>query len=319
MEASGWRGRSQRIASLTERVCVIVNPAAGRGRGAKILSSVREAFSKHGVTRVLTTSQATAERQLALDAISAAATTIVCVGGDGTASNVANAILSSGEDVRLGIVPAGTGNDFARTLGVTRSDLNAIAARSVIPSDDRMDVGRIEENYFLNSAGFGFDVAVLQGLARARWLGNNLVYFYSALTGILNFGGVHASVDSPQGRDRTLYLLVVIANGSRFGGGLRVAPNATVTDGELDVVFIRDASRARRLRMLTAATRGTHVRFGEVTVERARRIEFRFDNPPFYESDGELHQATSSVIPVECIAQALRVLTTGPGSQEHKA
>lgn len=315
MEASGWRGRSQRIASLTEKVCVIVNPAAGRGHGAKILSSVREAFSKHGVTQVITTTEAISERKLALDAISAGATTIVCVGGDGTASNVANAILSSRTDVRLGIIPAGTGNDFARTLGVTRSDLNAIAARSIIPSDDRMDVGRIEENYFLNSAGFGFDVAVLQGLARARWLGNNLVYFYSALTGILNFGGVHASVESPQARARNLYLLVVIANGSRFGGGLRVAPHATVTDGELDVVFIRDASRARRLRMLSAATRGTHIRFGEVTVDRVRRIEFRFDDPPFYESDGELHRAASSVIPVKCHARALRVLTAGPRPQ----
>ena len=313
MEAVGWRSHSQRIASLTEKVCVIVNPAAGRGRGAKILSSVREAFSKqHGVTQVFTTTEPIAEHQLALDAISAGVTTIVCVGGDGTASNVANAILSSHADVRLGIIPAGTGNDFARTLGVTSSDLNAIAARSVIPSDDRMDVGRIEENYFLNSAGFGFDVAVLQGLARARWLGNNLVYFYSALTGILNFGGVKMSVES---RDRTLYLLVVIANGARFGGGLRVAPNATVTDGELDVVFIRDASLARRLRMLSAATRGTHIRFGEVTVERVSRMNFHFDDPPFYESDGELHQAASSVIPVECIAQALRVLTTGPRSQ----
>jgi diacylglycerol kinase (ATP) len=310
VEATSRRDRRRRIESLTERVCVIVNPAAGRGRGAKILSSVRAGFAAHGVSQIFTTSEAKAERHLALDAISAGVTTIVCVGGDGTASNVANAILHSGADVRLGIIPAGTGNDFARTLGVTRSSVDAIAKRSVITSHERMDVGRIEKNYFLNSAGFGFDVAVLQGLARARWVGNSLVYFYSALTGILNFGGVEASVESSNSKsDRTRYLLVVIANGSRFGGGLRVAPDATVTDGELDVVFIRDASRARRLRMLTAATRGTHVRFGEVTLERVNRMKFHFDDRPFYESDGELHRAASSELTVECMPGALRVVT----------
>ncbi|MFN2603748.1 MAG: diacylglycerol kinase family protein [Gemmatimonadaceae bacterium] len=310
MEAICWRRRGERIASLTEKVSVIVNPASGRGRGAKLLSAVREAFAWRGVTQFVTTTGSKDERRLALEAMSAGATTIVCVGGDGTAGNIANTILHSGSDVRLGIVPTGTGNDFARMLGVTRADINMIAARSIIPSQERIDVGRIEENYFLNSTGFGFDVAVLQGLVEARWLGNNLVYFYSALTGILGFRGVEMKIESPNSaRERTLYLLVVIANGSRFGGGLRIAPAATATDGELDLVLIRDASRLRRLQMLASATSGGHVQFGEVTVEQASRMTFRFDEKPFYESDGELHQAASSELTVECFPAALRVLT----------
>jgi len=275
-----------------------------------MLSAVRDAFASRGVNELLTTTESKDERRLALDAMSAGATTIVCVGGDGTAGNIANAILHSGADVRVGVIPAGTGNDFARTLGVRRSDITAIADRSIIPSQERMDVGRIEDNYFLNSSGFGFDVAVLQGLAQARWLGNNLIYFYSALTGILRFGGVEIKIESPNtARERTLYLLVVIANGPRFGGGLRIAPAATATDGELDVVLIRDASRMRRLQMLASATSGGHVRFGEVTVERTARMTFRFDEKPFYESDGELHQAVSPELTVECVPGALRVLT----------
>ena len=275
-----------------------------------MLSAVREAFAWRGVTEILTTTESKDERRLALDAMSGGATTIVCVGGDGTAGNIANAILHSGADVRLGIIPAGTGNDFARTLGVTRSDIDLIAARSIIPSQARMDVGRIEDHYFLNSSGFGFDVAVLQGLAQARWLGNNLVYFYSALTGILGFGGVEIKIESPNtAHERTLYLLVVIANGARFGGGLRIAPDATVIDGELDVILIRDASRMRRLQMLASATSGGHVRFGEVTVEQTARMTFQFDDKPFYESDGELHQADSAELTVECIPAAIRVLT----------
>jgi diacylglycerol kinase family enzyme len=174
-----------------------------------------------------------------------------------------------------------------------------------------MDVGRIEDNFFLNSCGFGFDVAVLQGLPHVRWLGSNLIYFYSALKEILGFSGVEMSVQSPtMTRERILYLLVVIANGSQFGGGIAIAPSATVTDGQLDAVLIQEATGVRRLRMLAAAARGTHARFDEVAVERASRFTLSFDGAPFYQSDGELHQAKQREVTVECLPAALRVLTS---------
>ena len=275
-----------------------------------MLPAVYAAFAAHGVTAIVTTTEPRNERRRALEAISSGFTTIVCVGGDGTAGNVASAILNAGADTRLGVIPAGTGNDCARTLGSATTTLREMARRSTIPSAVRMDVGRIEDNFFLNSCGFGFDVAVLQGLARASWLGNNLVYLYSALSGILGFRGVEMSVQSSAtNRARERYLLVVIANGARFGGGFAIAPSATVTDGELDAVLIRDASATRRLRMLAAATRGTHARFGEVSVERAARFTFSFSDNPFYESDGEVHQASRRELIVECVPAALRVLT----------
>lgn len=275
-----------------------------------MLPAVRAAFAAEGVTAILTTSEPRDERRSALEAISSGFTTIVCVGGDGTAGNVASAILHAGADTRLGVIPAGTGNDCARTLGSATTDVREMARRSTGPSATRMDVGRIEDNFFLNSCGFGFDVAVLQGLARASWLGNNLVYIYSALSGILGFRGVEMSVQSPAtSRERDLYLLVVIANGARFGGGFAIAPSASVTDGELDAVLIRDATATRRLRMLAAAARGTHARFGEVSVERAPRFTFGFGEKPFYESDGEVHQANGRELTVECVPAALRVLT----------
>jgi diacylglycerol kinase (ATP) len=209
------------------------------------------------------------------------------------------------------VIPAGTGNDFARNLGLAETDIQEVARRSVMTSNPRIDVGRIEDNFFLNSCGFGFDVAVLQGLPSVRWLGNNLVYFYSALREILGFRGVEMSVQSPaMTRERLLYLIVVIANGSRFGGGITIAPSATISDGQLDAVLIEEATGVRRLRMLAAAARGTHARFDEVTVERGSEFNFTFDAPPFYQSDGELHQAREREVSVECLPAALRVLTS---------
>lgn len=309
METIGRRHSGERIAALIERVSVIINPASGRGRGAKVLPAVREAFAAQGVTNFLITSGSSDERRLALNAISAGFTTIVCVGGDGTSGNVATAILQSGTDTRLGLVPAGIGNDLGRTLGVAWADVHEVARKSVVPSNKRMDVGRIEQNYFLNSCGFGFDVAVLRGLPRARWLKNNLVYVYGALKEILAFGGVEMRVQSRElTRERLLYLLVVIANGPRFGGGFAIAPSATVTDGQLDAVLVRDATGARRLRMLAAAARGMHAKFGEVTMERASKFTLRFDAAPYYQADGELHQASQREVTVDCLPAALRVL-----------
>jgi diacylglycerol kinase (ATP) len=309
VETASHRERIERIPALTENVCVIVNPAAGRGRGAKLLPEVQAEFGKLGAAEVVTTAHPTDEQRLAREAILAGCRTIVCVGGDGTCGNIANVILTSGAAVRLGVIAAGTGNDFARTLRVDKMSPARVALLCRNPFVNRMDIGKIEDKLFLNSCGFGFDVAVLQGLARARWLGNNMVYIYSALQQILSYGGVQMKISSSvTERDRALHLLVVFANGSRFGGGLAIAPSATVTDSMLDAVMIRDASRARRLRMLAAAKSGEHGKFGEVTMERARRFSLEFEEPPFYECDGEVHQAKSATLTVECIHAALRVV-----------
>src|SRR6185312_2980888 len=117
-------------AAMTD-VCVIVNPASGKGRGAKAAERVRQAFAAVGVTDIRSTKAKGDEKTVALRAIQDGARTIVAVGGDGTWSNVANAILSSGAPVRLAFAAAGTGNDFAKTVGAPASDFAATARLAV--------------------------------------------------------------------------------------------------------------------------------------------------------------------------------------------
>lgn len=250
------------------------------------------------------------ESQMAEDAIRDGFTTIVAAGGDGTCSNVANTILKSKKDVRLAVIPVGTGNDFARTLGLERATPSAIADLVQNAPATRMDVGCVDGiDFFLNSCGFGFDVAVVHGLVSARWIGRNFVYIYSALREMIGFPGFEADVTWPGGRvARNKHLLIVIANGAQFGGGLMIAPRATVTDGMLDAVMIRDATRARRMRMFAAASRGTHERFGEVTIQRAAAFSLSFAEAPVFERDGELQRAHSRDVTVECLPRALNVV-----------
>ncbi len=310
MEARPRRQLGGRVHSLTERVCVIANPAAGRGRGAKLLPDVRAAFSAHGITDIRTTDRQTTESALATSAIADGATTIVCLGGDGTCGNVANAILHSNANVRFGVIPGGTGNDFAKTLGVTSTPLAEIARMATEPSDFRIDVGRVDDRFFLNSCGFGFDVAVVQGLARTRWLKGNGIYVYTALRQLLGFRGLNIAIRSlAADHERSLYMMLVIANAPHFGGTFIIAPAADVTDGELDAVLVLDASSLRRLRLLGAATRGAHTAHREVRVNRAPEFMLAFDEPQFYETDGEIQRAELATVEVTCVPRALRVIS----------
>jgi diacylglycerol kinase (ATP) len=295
-------------------VCVIVNPAAGRGRGAVMLPEIRSTFEAHGVRDVISTSEWRSERELATEAIARGFTTVVCVGGDGTTGNVANAILQSGADTRLGVIPAGTGNDFAKTLGTDGESIGIVARKSVESATSRVDVGRVEDTFFLNSCGFGFDVAVLQGLGDVRWLKGNAVYLYAALSQLLQFRGLHVTVESTAlTRKRALHMMVLIANGPWFGGGLPIAPGASMTDGELDAIAVHDVGAFRRLRLLAAVARGRHWTYPEVHIERAAGFSLRFDTVPFYETDGEVHEAKSTDLTVRCIPGALKVITGDTG------
>jgi diacylglycerol kinase (ATP) len=296
---------------MDERVCVIVNPAAGRGRGSKMVSTITTAFGGVGVTDIRQTEQAGDERRIADAAIADGYTTIVAVGGDGTSGNVANSILYGGRHVRLGVLAAGTGNDFAKILGTHHITLPEMARLSVEHSDVLFDVGRIEDNYFLNCCGFGFDVAVLQELERTLWLRGPSVYIWAALRQLFGYRGVEVTLRPSEGiEDTALRLLLVIANAPYFGGNFRIAPQASLSDGKLDAVSIRHVPAARRVSIMRAAINGTHERFADVTSRQAESYEVSFATPPWYETDGELHLAASASLRVICCPRALRVVTS---------
>ena len=298
-----------------ERIRVIVNPAAGRGRGARMTPEIHAAFAGVGASDVRTTAAAGDELRLASEAIAEGCTTLVAVGGDGVAANVANAILRSHADTRLAVIGAGTGNDFARLLGTDGIGAHAVAALCALASETRVDVGRVEDVFFLNSCGFGFDVAVVEGIARTRWLRGSSVYLYTALRELFAYSGITVAVGSEGSRRQPArHLLLAIANGARFGGGFEIAPGASVSDGKLDAVSILDAAPARRLALLAAARKGRHTAYPECVIERSAEFEVAFDKPPHYEADGELHRARSATLRISSCPSALRVVA-GPRVQ----
>jgi len=295
---------------MTDRVTVIVNPASGRGRGSRLLPDIRKTFAAVGVTDVRLTERPGDEKRLAALALQDGATTIVACGGDGTWSNAANAILEAGSSCRLALLAAGTGNDFAKTVGAPARDLAATARLAVEGPDMLVDVGRIENRYFLNVTGFGFDIAVLDDLENIPMLTGDLLYLGAALRQLFRFRGLTIDIATTAvARGARAHLMLIIANGKNFGGMFKIAPDARIDDGMLDAISILDASPLTRISMLAAAPSGKHVRNALVLSEQAASFTLTFAAPPAYETDGEYNRALSSKIEIACVPRALRIAT----------
>ena len=303
---------------------MIFNPASGRGRGRRGIQRYRRLLEE-SLAHVSfgTTTRAGGERELADRALDEGYDVVVAVGGDGTWSHVADRVLASGrEDVAFGILPAGTGNDFGRNLGYDPG--NAAEAVRVLAEghERRVDVGRLETpsapdhepdareaRHFLNLIGFGFDVAVIDAAARARFLRGELLYKMTALQQLFRFPGFECSVAPDGAPERSgEHLMLTVSNGRYFGGGFPIAPEAHVADGRLHACCISDASPLTRFRLFNMAERGRHVRSERVEIIDAERFRLSFPEPPRFEMDGDVRRASEATVEVRVLPGALRVI-----------
>jgi diacylglycerol kinase (ATP) len=303
---------------------VIFNPASGRGRGRRSIQRYRRLLEE-ALTHVSfgTTTRAGGERELADRALDEGYHVVVAVGGDGTWSHVADRVLASGrEDVAFGILPAGTGNDFGRNLGYDPGDA-AEAVRVLAEGHVRtVDVGRVETpsapdagpdawetRHFLNVIGFGFDVAVIDAAARARFLRGELLYKTTALQQLFRFRGFECRVAPDGARERAgEHLMLTVSNGRYFGGGFPIAPEADVADGRLHACRISDAAPFTRFRLFNMAERGRHVRSDRVEIIDAERFRLSFREPPRFEMDGDVRRASEATLDLRVLPGALRVV-----------
>ena len=155
--------------SECRKTCVLLNPR-GRGSARKKLEALKPSLADLGVEHFFETRSSGDERQQAQAAIEQGFETIIVFGGDGTCSGVANAILERSPKCRLCVMPVGTGNDFAKTLGVIDRSPIQVCELAVNGVATRIDVGVTGGQYFLNSCGFGFDASVLEASQRVRFL-----------------------------------------------------------------------------------------------------------------------------------------------------
>jgi diacylglycerol kinase (ATP) len=222
---------------------------------------------------------------------------------------VARGILDARRDARLVPIAAGTGNDFPHALGLPAFDPVAMARIAAGRGSVRVDVGWANDIAFLNAAGLGLQTEVLRSIRGTRTLNGPLVYVAAALPLLRSYRGLRASIqveDQPPG-PLSPFCALVVSNGPRFGGGFRVAPGATVTDGRVDLVSVCDATPARRLQLFVRARLGTHIGQKEVKRRAVKKLTMQFDEAPLLDADGELHVLGCTELRVRVDPGAIRV------------
>ncbi|MBI2797071.1 MAG: hypothetical protein HYX65_10245 [Gemmatimonadetes bacterium] len=297
---------------MTQRALVLIaNPASGRGRGRGLLAAAESALRAAGPVEVRVSTGPGDEVRLAGEAAATGVTSIAVLGGDGTWGNVAHGLMdatpgaTAADRPRLVLLAAGTGNDFATSLGAPAGDFAAMVALAAAGTGRQVDVGLVNGRHFLNCLGFGFDAAVVERSRDVRWLRGHPVYVATAVALLFGYPGLQVAEGGGAMRRRLMY---AFANGRRVGGGFPIAPRASVTDGVLDRVVVTDAGPLGRARILAKARAGQHEGEPEIVMDTGRAWRLRFEEPPLYQVDGELERATSPEVEVRCLPGALRVV-----------
>ena len=298
-------------------LAVIYNPAAGRGRVSRAaLQAQLEAQAGARPFEIVSTSATQSARELAAIAIANGATTVAAAGGDGTLSEVLNAVYRS--DAKLGVLPLGTGNDFARTLGIGANLKGAI--NTLFGGQSRtIDIGRAtlngESRLFLNIAGCGFDALVARRINAGRthpfWKHWKGVAAYLAATALelqrLRAARLRLKLDG--GLVDTRALLCAVANAKSYGGGMKVAPDADLSDGLFDICIIKEASRWEFARAFPSVFAGAHVHHERVEMFQARRVEIWCDKNWPVLVDGEV--CGTPPLTLEVVPNAVEIMAPG--------
>jgi YegS/Rv2252/BmrU family lipid kinase len=274
--------------SVQRRLQVVVNPSAGGGRASALLPSVEQALRTAGHDVVVTPTRSLAHADDLVAEALADDRVVVAMGGDGLVGRVAAAVGAAGG--LMAVLPGGRGNDFCRAVGLPCDPLAAVPV--VADGEERgVDLGVVTsadgDVPFLGIASVGFDSDVQERVLRTRLPLGSHVYTYGALATVAAWR--HATFEVVVD-DEPLTVhgwSVAVSNSGRYGGGMRLAPEASVEDGVLDVVTTSATSRLRFLRALPKVFHGTHVEEDSVEIRPATTVHLSADRPFRVFADGD--------------------------------
>ncbi|GAA5095978.1 diacylglycerol kinase [Microbacterium yannicii] len=275
------------------RVALLVNPAARGGAHTGAATRAAERLRSHGVqTSVLSGGSAAESSELLRTAIELGVDAVA--GGDGTVNLAIQEVAGTG--IPLGIVPSGTGNDFAATLGLRELDVTAAADAIAGGRTRRIDLARVTRDdgstrYFGSVLASGFDSKVNDRANAMRWPRGGSRYNIAILVEFLTLSGIAYEVDAElaDGTHDALkgdLVMATVGNGRTYGGGIPICPDADPADGLLDLVLVRPAGRLRLARLLPRVYRGTHGTVPEVSIRRVRSVRLSSPGVTAY-ADGD--------------------------------
>jgi YegS/Rv2252/BmrU family lipid kinase len=290
-------------------LALLVNPSSAGGKALKLLPRVEQALDAARVVfRVQRTKDLAQGVEQALRAVEAGEVPVV-ISGDGLVGAVGGAM--AGLETPLGIVPGGRGNDLARVLGIPEDPESAVEVL-LGGESRRIDVGEANGKRFLGIVSVGFDSEANRLANETSFLRGNLVYAYAAIRTLIGWKPARFTIKLGEEQHTVRGYSVSVANSRAFGGGMYIAPDAELDDGEFDVVAVGAVGKLRFVGNLPKVFKGTHVEDDEVQVIRARRLELSASRPfPVY-ADGE--HLTDLPASLRVLPGALSVLVPPQGA-----
>ncbi|MFK0401078.1 YegS/Rv2252/BmrU family lipid kinase [Microbacterium sp. NPDC090225] len=297
-------------------IAVLSNPLSGKGRGRSDAAVAVARLRDRGCeVREYSGGSAAETATLAAQAVSAAPRALVVVGGDGTLAGILPAV--QGSAVPIVLVPAGTGNDLARALGLARRDAADAADLALDGVVRHVDVGEVRSagrtTPFLTVAALGFDAKVSDRTNRLRWPRGALRYYLAVLIEVARLRPMRFTVGIDDGTPTVAPgTLVAVGNTSSYGGGMPICPTALPDDGQLDIVQVVPIGRLRLLRLFPLLLRGRHLTRPEVAHRRAHTVTVSAPGMVVY-ADGERVATDECTIGVR--SRALSILV--PATKAH--
>ncbi len=279
------------------RTKIIVNPNAGQRQGEKLLPQIKDCLSNRIIEHdlVLTTAPRHAI-ELAAQAVRDGFERVVAVGGDGTVNEVVNGLMTAqteGKSAVLGIIPVGSGNDFAFALGIPNDVPLACDILKTNGKTRTVDVARVVVDdkiwYYANNVGIGFDGEVVVDIHEKRRFSGFLMYLWSVFR-VISSGRwpLQMEVALNDAQFKNSVTLITVANGMRSGGGFLLTPDAKVDDGQLDICYVGGLSKLGVLNLLPRTINGSHVRQKSVVTERSDSITVHVPSGSPAHIDGEV-------------------------------
>ncbi len=303
---------------MPKKVKLILNPMANLGSAWRSANDLRPIIAEHGGAdwsgTVYPTHATELARQAALDGYEL----VIAMGGDGTVHEVVNGLMQVPPEKRpvLGVVPVGSGNDFAYSIGIPLQADRALA-HALIHEPSPLDIAVMtDENgrkeFFDNTAGIGFDSVVTIRSHKLPIVRGFLMYLTAVIqTIILNHDPLSMQVESDGEKWEQQTLMVTICNGPREGGGFLLAPEAKNDDGILNYVMVKKCGRLTMFQLVPEFMKGTHMRFPQIKMGTGKSLKFTSDRPMYIHADGEIYTSFGSNIKgltFEILPQALRVV-----------
>ena len=280
---------------MPNKIKLILNPIANHGRSLQQAADLRTLMINHNADWSGTEYPGHAT-ELARQAGEQGHDLVVAIGGDGTVHEVVNGLMQLPPETRpaLGIVPLGSGNDFAHILSIPADPGEALLS-AIKGTPHFLDVGSVRDGedrleYFNNTIGMGFDSVVNMHTRKITAIHGFPMYFVALMRTIFrNFAAIDMHVETDQETWDLAALMLALGNGPREGGGFIVTPDAKLDDGLLNYVTIKKISRLMMLRLVPEVMRGTHGRFKDVRMGTCRRMTVTSGQPLYIHCDGEIY------------------------------